>query len=175
MSNRYVFPSVMNVDKQWSLSPPPGEFPQRRIWVFSLTQRHYMASSASPKKANLPLMLPALSMCPFSARPCARSRLRETLAFELLPRHFLLLENRERTREYWQTHSSICQGNMSIRLKHPSLHPSVGLDECTVIPILCSWSQSGNESDFVSKALFYSSTGIRTVLQTKSPAASSPL
>lgn len=59
-----------------------------------------MASSALQEKAKLPLMLPASSMCPFSTRPCTRSGLRETLAFELLPRHVLLLENRERTREY---------------------------------------------------------------------------
>lgn len=41
-----------------------------------------------------------LFMCPFSTRRHAHSGLRETLAFELLSRHCLLSENRERRGEF---------------------------------------------------------------------------
>lgn len=62
-----------------------------------------------------------LSVCPFSTRRCAPSGLRETLAFELLSRHFLLSENRDREEKRALTpHSSIghCQ-------RHLSIHPSI--------------------------------------------------
>lgn len=61
-----------------------------------------------------------LSMCPFSTRPRTPSGLRETLAFELLSCHFVLLENRERRREHWLTflHQPLPKSSV-----HPSRHP----------------------------------------------------
>lgn len=66
-------------------------------------------------KANLPPCALCLSTCPFSTRPRTRSGLGETLAFELLFCHFLLLENRERRGEYWPTF---------LHLPQPSIQPS---------------------------------------------------
>lgn len=51
-------------------------------------------------KAHLPIVLSACLCVLSPPGPCTPSGLRETLAFELLSGHFLLLENRERRREY---------------------------------------------------------------------------
>lgn len=85
---------------QCSMSPPPGEFSEQRIWGFSVTLRQCRALSA------------ALCLCVlYPPGPSTPSGLRETLAFELLSCHFLLLENREMRREHWPI--QIC----------PSIHP----------------------------------------------------
>lgn len=65
----------------------------------------------------------SLPMCPFPIRPRTASGLRETLAFELLSCHFLLLENRETRREHWPT--QICPSIQE------SIHPSARLGEWT--------------------------------------------
>lgn len=106
---------------------------------------------------------PLCSM-PFSTSPRTRSRLRETLAFELLFCHFLLLENRER------------RGLTHIPPSARAKHPPEWVSAHTVISVQRSWLQSGSKSDFVSKAAWtsrHSNTVIWTVRQSKSPTASS--
>lgn len=106
------------------LSPPRGESLYCKIWVWCRGMKLCFRKSQIFH-----------SLCPFvaSSPSCTPffSRLRETLTFELLPRHFLLVENRERTREYWH-HSPLYK-----KKSHPFEHPSVGEIWMSAHTIIC--------------------------------------
>lgn len=89
-------------------------------WTLSRTEDLSIQCDTEALHGSLCWSLP---MCPFSSRPCTPSGLRETLAFELLSCHFLLLENRETRRERWPT--QICP---SIKAY---IHPCARLGEWT--------------------------------------------
>lgn len=89
-------------------------------WTVSRTEDLSIQCDTEALHGSLCCSLP---MCPFSTRPRTPSGLRETLAFELLSCHFLLLENRETRREHWPT--QICP---SIKAY---IHPSARLGEWT--------------------------------------------
>lgn len=137
-----------------------------RIRVFSLTLKNHMASPCFTK-ANLPIMLSASLRVLSPPGPASLSGLRETLAFELLPHHRLLSENRQRRKEHWST---LLHWPKDLSI-HLSIYPFVRLGERAHCQSQTAFVfKHGSKSYFVSKALFHS-----TVLQSKSPLASSVL
>lgn len=117
-------------------------------------------------KASVPLVCSLPVYVSFLHQARTPSGLRETLAFELLFRHFLLIwkQREENTDPYLL---------LPKRSVHPSIHPWEWVSAHTVQR---SWLQSGSKSGFVSKAtrlLRHFISVLWTVLQSKSPTDSS--
>lgn len=92
---------------QCSMSPSPGQFPERRIWVFSATLKHYMAPCVA-------LCLCVLSPVGPAHHQGWERRLRLSFCLAISP--FLKTGRRE---ESVDPHRSV----------HPSKHPSIHVQD----------------------------------------------